>query len=183
MNSISLVTAQAEIFKKAFNNSEDGIFLLEGVHFIDCNPAALKMLRADDDLQVFNSHPAELSPEQQPDGRLSSEKAGEMITLAHENGFHRFEWMHKRLNGEDFLCEVTLTPLQIYDEVLLHTVWREIGETKRQQLKLEKSMHLIAQNQRRLNSIINTALDCIVTINEKGIIQSFNPAACILTLR
>jgi len=180
MNSISLVTAQAEIFKKAFNNSEDGIFLLEGVHFIDCNPAALKMLRADDDLQVFNSHPAELSPEQQPDGRLSSEKAGEMITLAHENGFHRFEWMHKRLNGEDFLCEVTLTPLQIYDEVLLHTVWREIGETKRQQLKLEKSMHLIAQNQRRLNSIINTALDCIVTINEKGIIQSFNPAACIL---
>jgi len=173
MNSINLVTAQEEIFKKAFNNSDDGILLLEGGHFIDCNPAALKMLRAKDDMEIFNSEPEKLSPKTQPDGSLSSEKAGKMVALAYKNGFHRFEWMHRRLDGEDFLCEVTLTPLQIYDDVVLQTVWREIGHIKLQRQAL-------IQNQRRLNSIINTALDCIITVDDQGRVQSFNPAACQL---
>jgi len=180
MNSINLVSAQTEIFKKAFENSEDGILLLDGEYFIDCNPTAQKMLRANDAGEIFNSQPAELSPEKQPDGKLSSEKSQEMISIAQNDGFHRFEWMHKRLDGESFLCEVTLTVLEIDENIVLHTVLREISELKQHQQKLEESIYLINQKQQHLNNIINTALDCIVTIDKKGIIQSFNPAACKL---
>ena len=43
-----------------------------------------------------------MSPERQPDGRDSGEKAKEMIETAVREGFHFFEWTHKRIDGEDF---------------------------------------------------------------------------------
>lgn len=166
MKKVDFVTVQAEIFNKAFNNSEDGVLLLKGNRFIACNQAALRMLRSDNEQQVYNTHPAKLSPEKQPDGSLSTEKAEKMIALAYQKGFHRFEWLHCRLNGENFYCEVTLTPVKLDHEIFLHTVWRDLT-------KLKKTEQLF-------DSIVNTALDAIVTINEQGIIQSFNPAACRL---
>ncbi len=180
MDSISLVSAQTEILKKTFEKSEDGILLLKGSRISDCNPSALRMLRTNDKQKVLNSHPADLSPEKQADGKFSSKKANKLIAIAHKQGFLRFEWLHKRFDGENFLCEVTLTFVQIKNETVLHAVWREIGDFKLHQQKLEKSIRLIEQKQNHLNSIINTALDCIITINSKGIIQSFNPAACKL---
>jgi PAS domain S-box-containing protein len=42
---------------------------------------------------------------------------------------------------------------------------------------LEKTLQELSNNDNRLQAVLNTVLDGIVTINDKGIIQSFNPAA------
>jgi len=174
------VATQNMIFQKAFVHSEDGIMLLEGSVFIACNPSGLKMFQASNITDIQNLQPADISPKKQPDQQSSEKKAADMITLAHKKSFHRFEWMHTRLNGEDFLCEVTLTPLEVAGRVILHSIVREIGDQKKQQEGLARYTRLIEQKEQRLNSMINAALDGIVTINGSGIIQSFNPSACQL---
>jgi len=153
------------IHQEAFNRSEDAILLLQGETFIDCNPAAVRMLHAADKSEVLNSHPADLSPERQPDGRISSEKATEMIITALEAHFHRFEWWHRRVDGEEFPCEVTLTTLHVGDETLLHVTWRDLTEEKaaRQQHQL-------------LETAFKQSPDGIAIAGMDGIIRTTNEA-------
>ena len=53
-----------------------------------------------------------------------------MIAIALRNGFHRFEWVHVRADGSNFLVEVSLTPIAVGGEVVLLTLWRDITERK-----------------------------------------------------
>ena len=79
----------------------------------------------------MQTHPSELSPEFQPDGRRSFEKANEMMAIAFERGSHRFEWDHVRADGEVFPVEVLLTAVPRDGGHALHTVWRDITDRKR----------------------------------------------------
>ena len=49
-----------------------------------------------------------LSPEYQPDGRLSKEKLAEMLHMAFETGRNSFEWLHRSRLAENIPCEVTI---------------------------------------------------------------------------
>ena len=49
-----------------------------------------------------------LSPEYQPDGSLSSEKARALLTTAYEEGRAQFEWMHISADGEPIPTEIVL---------------------------------------------------------------------------
>ena len=66
-----------DMFQKLFERSADAIFLFDPARevFVDCNQAAVEMMRATSKEQLLLQHPAELSPEFQPDGRRSSELA------------------------------------------------------------------------------------------------------------
>ena len=106
------VRASEERFRVLFEQSSDAhLIFTDRDGIIDCNPAAVEMLRCPDKRAVLARHPAELSPEFQPDGRRSMEKAEEMDATARRRGFHRFDWLHRRLDGDVFPCEVTLTPV------------------------------------------------------------------------
>lgn len=113
--------------------SEDAILLIDKTanKFVSCNAATVRMLHAQNMDQVLYTHPWELSPEYQADGRLSEEKSAEMNALAEQNKFHRFEWLHKRLDGELFPVEVTLTTVRHGQQELLHVVWRDMTEMRR----------------------------------------------------
>jgi len=122
---------QKELYELIFNSVKDGVLMLEDGKFIDCNQSILDMLHLTEKEKLLNLEPKDLSPTYQPDGRLSSEKAKEMITLAFKNGFHRFEWVHLRANGEEFWAEITLTKIVKENKNLLHVVWRDISEQKK----------------------------------------------------
>ncbi|PSB53671.1 serine/threonine protein kinase [filamentous cyanobacterium Phorm 6] len=124
-------------FRQLYEQSGDAILLLDGGAFIDCNSATVKMMRCTDKQQLLSLHPAQLSPEIQPDGRESFEKSQEMTATAFLRGSHRFEWMHRRTDGEDFWVEVLLTLIPVDGKEILHTVWREIGDRK----QAESALH------------------------------------------
>ena len=123
--------ASEERFRVLFERSSDAHLLLSEDGIIDCNDAAVDLLRCTDKSQVLSLHPAVLSPEFQPDGRRSLEKCVEMDALAHERGFHRFEWTHRRMDGEEFPVEVTLTPVTLEDRPALLVVWHDLTDRKR----------------------------------------------------
>jgi diguanylate cyclase (GGDEF)-like protein/PAS domain S-box-containing protein len=124
-------TRSEERFRVLFEQSSDAHLLFDEGGIIDCNPAAAALLRCSDITQVLSLHPAVLSPEFQPDGRRSDEKCLEMDTLAHQNGFHRFEWTHRKMDGTDFPVEVTLTPVTLGERPVLLVVWHDLSERKR----------------------------------------------------
>lgn len=131
-------------YKELFEKSSDAILIIEGDQFVDCNQATVEMLRYENKGQVLRTHPSELSPPFQPDGRSSFEKANEMISIAFERGSHRFEWDHKRADGEVFPVEVLLTALKERGRRVLHVVWRDITERKRLEQNLLHSQKLEA---------------------------------------
>jgi signal transduction histidine kinase len=48
-----------------------------------------------------------------------------------EVGSLRFEWLHRRADGEVFPVEILLTTIEQRGRQLVHTVWRDITERKR----------------------------------------------------
>ena len=86
-------------YRELFERSADANLIIDGDTFVDCNEATVKMLRYATREEFLQTHPSELSPEYQPDGRISFEKANEMMALAFARGSHRFEWNHQRADG------------------------------------------------------------------------------------
>ncbi|MBL9139008.1 MAG: PAS domain S-box protein [Verrucomicrobiales bacterium] len=161
-------------FRRLFEDSADAILLFENDRFIDCNAAALAMLQMTDLSQIRGAPPRALSPEFQPDGRRSEEKAVEVIAEAFEKGSNLFEWVHVRSNGEPFTAEVLLTPIQDPNRRLLHVVWRDITERKRAENELRETHD-------RLATLFEGARDAIFIADEQsGLILDANAAACDL---
>lgn len=133
--SLDKLSLSEQKYRELFEKTDDAILIIEDNKFIDCNQATVRMLRYSQKSELLDTHPSELSPERQPDGRLSHEKADEMMDIAYEKGSHRFEWAHKRADGEVFPVEVLLTAVQVTEEKrLLHTVWRDITDRKQSEI-------------------------------------------------
>ena len=148
-------------FRLLFEQSGDAILLLQNDKFIDCNQAAVEMIGASSKKQLLNLHPAQLSPEKQPDGSYSLNKANENNSLAISRGSWRFEWIHKRLNGSEFPVEVLLTSIPLQGEKILHVVWRDITERKRAEAGLKASeRRLRRQSTALLELATNNKLTC-----------------------
>lgn len=134
-----------ERFRKLFEHSSDAHLIFDETGIIDCNEAAVRLLRCRDRAQLLSLHPARLSPEFQPDGRRSLEKCVEMDRLAYERGFHRFEWTHRRMTGEDFPVEVSLTPVELQKKRALIVVWHDLSELRAREAALQRQAALLAE--------------------------------------
>jgi len=128
-----------------FEKSTDAILIIQDGKFVDCNQATVKMLGYKEKSELLLTHPSELSPELQPDGKDSNSKAEEMMSLAMGKGSHRFEWDHVNAAGEVFPVEVSLTPITNEDGTqILHTTWRNISKRKKKE-KLQKALFDISE--------------------------------------
>ena len=139
-------------YTELFKESADAMLIISKNRFIDCNKATVDMLGYNNKTEFLDTHPSELSPPKQPDGKNSLTKADRMMQLAQENGNHRFEWDHVRANGEVFPVEVLLTTISSEEHgELFHTVWRDITQRKQAQ-RLEEAISALA---RKLTAIID----------------------------
>jgi PAS domain S-box-containing protein len=127
-----------ERFRVLFEYSSDAHLLFDETGIFDCNNATLVMMRCSKD-QLIGEKPGSLSPERQPDGRLSAEKGAEMVRIAMEKGYHRFDWTQRKFDGADFPVEVALTPVTIDGRRVSLAVWHDLTERKKVELALEKA--------------------------------------------
>jgi PAS domain S-box-containing protein len=129
------------MFRRLFERSPDAIFLYEPQRevFVDCNEAAVALMRASSKRQLLMVHPADLSPEFQPDGHSSRQKTTEVINLAFRKGSHRLEWRARRMDGTEVPVEVLLTPIQNGERPLVAAVCRDITERKAGEAALRES--------------------------------------------
>ena len=130
-------------FRKLFEDSSDAILLIDATGvFVECNQAALELLKMTRE-QFLLLPPASISisPEYQPDGRRSDEAALDMIAQAYSKGLHRFDWTHVNAERGEFIVEVSLMPITLRGQTMLHTTWRDITERK----QAEEERHKLEQ--------------------------------------
>ena len=133
-------------FRLMFEHTADAMMLLDADtgQFTDCNQAAADILCCADKSELLGQHPGRFSPRFQPDGRLSSEKADEMIATAMRDGSHRFEWAHCSEHRADFPAEVLLTPIVMGERQMIVATVRDITRQKLDQ-KTQAALRQISE--------------------------------------
>ena len=131
-------------YKTLFEGSADAVLLLdlETEKYVDCNPAALKMFEIDTVAEFCKYSPPRFSPAKQPSGVDSSVAAKEVYEKALKAGFYHTEWVHKRLNGEEFFADVSISFLEIGGKKFLQGTLRDITEQKKAAQEI-KSLSLL----------------------------------------
>lgn len=125
-------------FQRLFENANDGIFLMKRAQFIECNDEVCNIYGCSKS-EIIGCTPIDFSPEFQPDGRRSDEKAQEKISKALAGKPQVFEWKHTRKNGTPIDTEVSLNSLELGDEVYVQAIVRDLTEQKKAQKKLRRS--------------------------------------------
>ena len=161
--------------------SEDAILIIDNETFVDCNYSTVKMLRYKNKNELLMTHPSSLSPPFQPDGRASFEKAEDMMRTALHNGYHRFEWIHRKADRVDFPVEVSLTPMTLKGRTVIHCLWRDLSKHKEmeqmfiQSQKLQATGTLAGGMAHEFNNILGIIMGYAQILKEsKGLTEEQN---------
>ncbi|CAI7904399.1 unnamed protein product [Closterium sp. NIES-53] len=133
------------LFRSIYEKSKDPIVVYSMSHqLLDCNPAALLLLRYPSKAALRHAvslgcASPPLSPEFQPDGERSEEKAARVGQEVAERGEVVVPWTYRKRDGE-------LLPLRIHyqfmrvgaDSVFVGT-WHDLTETLRQEEQLRRA--------------------------------------------
>ena len=154
-------------FRNLFECSRDALLRLDPANrrFTSVNPSAVRMFGAKHEAEIIGHGPEEFSPERQPDGRLSAEKAREIDEFVVRHGSHFFEWTHRRISGEVFQADVLLTRIDVDGKSIILATVRDITERKR-----------VQESHDRLALAVEQAAETIVITNTEGTILYANPA-------
>jgi len=120
-------------YRDLFESSRDAIMTLEppSWKFTSCNQATVALFGAKSEGEFVSLGPWDVAPEFQPDGVDSVSKAKKMIKKTVIDGSASFEWVHKRIDGREFISTVLLTRMERQGTVFLQATVRDITDRKR----------------------------------------------------
>lgn len=157
-------------YRALFENANDAIFILglDGA-FLSANGRAVEMLGYSPDELTRLTYQDTLAPEEAP-------KAGQaMAVLLAGEQLPIYEQSFKTKHDTTILVEVNLVLVRDQSDTPLYiqTIVRDISERKRTETALK-------EQERSLRAILDAAADGIITIDESGMIISFNHAAEVI---
>lgn len=156
-------------YRLLFEASSDGIFLQDATgKFIDCNETASSLCGLSR-MEIVGRSPADISPERQPDGRLSREVADEKLSAALSGIPQHFEYQSLRSDGMLFDVELTLSRIEYRGAPCLQVIARDITERKK------------ADEELRVAAVAFETHDAIVITDSKANIVRVNQAFTDIT--
>lgn len=156
-----LLKESKDRYKALFFSSRDAIMTIEPPfwNYTSGNPAALKMFNIKNEKDFINKTPSEFSPEFQTDGTKSTEKSNELIKIALNKGENNFEWIHKRIGGEEFPSEVTLSKVEMNGSAFIQSIVRDISDRKKLERQLKES------EDQKFRTIFNSTNDGMILVS------------------
>jgi PAS domain S-box-containing protein len=123
-------------FRSLFENAGTPQAIIENDVFIDCNTAMLDTFKAMDRSAILGKSPLVLSCATQADGSDAHSAFEGRIEIAQQNITQRFEWLHRKVDGQPFPTLVQMTPIPFGCRQLIHVSIDDISEQKRSEAAL-----------------------------------------------
>jgi PAS domain S-box-containing protein len=134
-----------------FQSAKDAIFLMDGLYFVDCNPATLRMFGCQTKKDIIGKTPLSISPNLQPGGVSSAMEAERLVAAAMSGEPQHFEWRLCKFDGTEFDVEVSLNRCFVSGATFLVAVVRDITARKRAQAALRREI----QEDELINKILS----------------------------
>jgi len=110
-----------------------------GLNIFACNEAAIKLFGFQTKRDYIDNF-FKMSPEYQPDGRSSREKAISCVKKAFDEGSHTFEWTRQMHDGTLMPTEVFLSRFNYKDEYIVAAYTLDRREHQRMLTEIEKAL-------------------------------------------
>ncbi|MCL2662904.1 MAG: ATP-binding protein [Oscillospiraceae bacterium] len=138
------------------------------LNVIAFNKAVVNLYGLDDDTVFVDDFINKCSPEYQPDGQRSEEKAAQIIRKAFEEGYVKTDWMHRYIADNSPLpAEITLVRAQYGDEDVVISYTRDLREHNKLMDEInQRGKMLMAVNQ-AAETLLRTKDDDNVVVNLK----------------
>jgi PAS domain S-box-containing protein len=129
-----------ERFRRLFQDSADAMALVDPASgaFTDVNRAMLQKLGHRRREDLIGVRADSLAPKLQPDGRPSSELAGDLLRQALSQGSVRCEWTVARADGSQMPVETVLTAIETGEHPLLLAVSRDVSARRQAEAELRR---------------------------------------------
>jgi len=157
-------------YRTLFASSADAIMMLDNGVFSQCNSATIEIFACASEDDFLGKRPDDFSPDIQPGGQSSRQLAEQYIGKSLEQGSHHFEWLHKRLDGTEFLADVKLSAMDLDGKITVQALVRDISERKRKEAEL-----------RKLSACIEQSGEAILITDKHGNIEYVNSSFSKLT--
>jgi two-component system, cell cycle sensor histidine kinase and response regulator CckA len=168
--------ASEERYKALFESAGDAIMLTkigpQGPRFLACNKKALELFQITP-AELPDLDPAVLSPELQPDGRPSGAVIIANALRVMSGQTVMTKWVHRRRDGTDFPCEVTLQRIDSGAETLIQAIVRDVTEPRRMEEALRES-------EERFRRLFQKSAEAQLLLDQTGVVVDCNEA--VLTL-
>jgi PAS domain S-box-containing protein len=152
-------------YRHLFESAGDAIMITritpQGPRFVACNKKAESMFGAEMG-GLINADPMMLSPPEQPDGSNSQQSIMKNIGRVISGETVHLEWIHRKLDGTDFPCEVTLSGNVIDGERVIQGIVRDITDRRKAEEELK-------QSKERYRLLVENALETILVAQDSKI--------------
>ncbi|MCL2565482.1 MAG: diguanylate cyclase [Defluviitaleaceae bacterium] len=156
------------------------VFLDNDVRLLKCNQATIDLFGIDKDKLDKTQLFLDFSPEYQPDGGLSREKANKLIAQVHNEGKITFEWIHINVSGEEIPTETVLTRVKWQDGFGLVAFIRDMREINKIQ---ETERSTIQRLMARLMAMLDSSpLACTIVDENLNVLDVTQEMANLLGL-
>ena len=136
-----------ERYRSLFLSASDSIFLMQDDRIFDCNPKSYEIFNCTRE-QIIGRSPHEISPEYQPDGTSSYDKALEFIKKAYDGERQFFQWKHCRFDGTLFDAEIGLAKFCLGGAPHLLAIVRDVTERVKSEMRLKEMEKRLCQAQK-----------------------------------
>ncbi len=170
------VTQEQHVMRVAFDTAVDGMILIDAKGIVQhFNPASVKLFGYEA-AEVIGQNVKMLMPQHyahEHDQYLTNyQTTGEAKII----GIGR-EVKGRRKDGSEFPMELSVGHMETDGQSSYVGVIRDVSERKEIEKIRKKADEVQKDISRYLTSVINTAVDGMILINAKGIVQHFNPAS------